>query len=66
MLYMSFDFGTALIDDSLNLQHIDGFVLAADSALVPIPSHQKAHFFLDEEFLLLLQFSLLKEQKFSL
>ena len=45
MLYMSFDFGTALIDVSLNLQHINGFVLAADSALMPIPSHQKAHFF---------------------
>ena len=45
MLYMSFDFGTALIDDSLNLQHIDRFVLAVDSALMPIPSHQKAHFF---------------------
>ena len=44
MLYMSCDFGTDLIDDSLNLQHIDGFVLAVDSALVPIPSHQEAHF----------------------
>ena len=45
MLYMSFDFSTALINDSLNLQHIDGFELAVDSALMPIPSHQKAHFF---------------------
>ena len=45
MLYMSFNFDKALIDDSLNLQHIDGFVLAADSALMPIPSHQKVHFF---------------------
>ena len=45
MLYMSFDIGTALIYDSLYLQHIDRFVLAIDSALMPIPSHQKAHFF---------------------
>ena len=44
MLCMSFDFGTALIDYSLNLQHINGFVLAVDSALMPIPSHQIAHF----------------------
>ena len=58
MLYMSFDFSKALINDSLNLQHIDGFVLAVDSALMPIPSRQKAHFFLDEGILLLLQFSL--------
>ena len=45
MLYTSFDFGTALITDSLNLQHITRFVLAVDSALMPIPLHQKAHFF---------------------
>ena len=45
MLYMSFDFGTALIDDSLHLQHINGFVLAVDSTLMQIPSHHKAHFF---------------------
>ena len=45
MLYMSFDFSKALINDSLNLQHIDGFVLAVYSALMPIPSRQKAHFF---------------------
>ena len=43
-MYMSFVFGTALIDDSLNLQHIDGYVLAVDSALMPIPSHLKAPF----------------------